>query len=138
MTLYINPFSRQAARRMMERMMDKDWTGIENNVYFPVDVRAEKDDFIITAFLPGVKSEDLNIQVVNETVSIQGEIKPRGDNSEDYLLQECPVGKFVRTLTLPDPLNSAKAEASLENGVLTLRVPKAEEARPKMIKVVSK
>jgi HSP20 family protein len=138
MTLYINPYTRRAARRMIERMVEPDWTGTERSVYFPVDVKAEEEAFVITALLPGIKPEDLNIQVVNETVSIQGEIKAVDDDNANYLIQERPSGKFVRTLTLPDPLNSAKAEANLEDGILTLRVPKAEEARPKMIKVISK
>lgn len=135
MTLFISPYSRYA-RRMIERMAEPEWNEPERKVFFPVDVKVEEDAFIIKALLPGLKPEDLNIQVVNETVSIQGEIKPAED--DNYLLQECPGGKFCRTLTLPDPLDSARAEAHLENGILILRVPKAEEARPKMIKVVSK
>lgn len=137
MTLYINPFSNRA-RRMLERMVEPEWQPTERSIFFPVDVKAEDDAFTITALLPGLKAEDLNIQIVNETVSIQGEIKNVVEENASYLVQERPSGKFCRTLTLPDSLNSAKAEASLDNGVLTLRVPKAEEAQPKMIKVVSK
>jgi len=137
MTLYINPFSNRA-RRMLERMAEPEWQPTERSIFFPVDVKAEDDAFTITALLPGLKAEDLNIQIVNETVSIQGEIKNVVEENASYLVQERPSGKFCRTLTLPDSLNSAKAEASLDNGVLTLRVPKAEEAQPKMIKVVSK
>ncbi len=137
MTLYISPFSNRA-RRMIERMVEPEWQPTERSIFFPVDVKAEEDAFTITALLPGLKAEDLNIQIVNETVSIQGEIKNEAESNASYLIQERPSGKFCRTLTLPDPLNPNKAEASLDNGVLTLRVPKAEEARPKMIKVVSK
>lgn len=137
MTLYINPFSNRA-RRMLERMGEPEWQSSERSIFFPVDVKAEDDAFVITALLPGLKPEDLNIQIVNETVSIQGEIKASTEENATYLVQERPSGKFCRTLTLPDSLNSGKAEASLNDGVLTLRVPKAEEARPKMIKVVSK
>jgi HSP20 family protein len=68
-------------------------------------------------------------------VSIQGEFKPKRDEKDSYLLQEQPHGKFSRVLTLPYALDAANAEADVVNGVLTLRVPKAESARPKTIKV---
>jgi len=99
-----------------------------------VDVKAEDDTFVISALLPGIKAEDLNIQVVNESVTISGEFKNDRDPDANYLLAERPAGRFTRTITLPMPLNSGKAEADLTNGVLTLRVPKAEEAKPKSIR----
>jgi HSP20 family protein len=136
MTFYIStPWQHMMRRRMMGH--DGEST-VERDIFFPVDVKAENDSFLITALLPGVKPEDLNVQVVNETVSIQGNIENEQDKEHDYLLQERPSGRFYRTLTLPDTLDSAKADANLTNGVLTLRIPKAEEARPKTIKVVSK
>jgi HSP20 family protein len=140
MTIYVTPFTRSARRRWMERMMqDNDMPEMmENQVYFPVDVAGEADSFVVTALLPGVSSDDLNIQIVNETVSIQGELKHDHDEKTEYLLRELPEGRFSRVLTLPAPLDSTKAEANLENGVLILRVPKAETARPKSIKVQTK
>ncbi|MCC6146988.1 MAG: Hsp20/alpha crystallin family protein [Anaerolineaceae bacterium] len=137
MTLYINPFSNRA-RRMIERMAEPEWADSERSIFFPVDVKVEEDGFVVTALLPGLQPEDLSIQIINETVSIQGEIRDKSQANENYLMQERPHGKFCRTFTLPAPLDSAGTEASLENGVLTLHVPKAEEARPKMIKVTSK
>lgn len=137
MTFYMTRFPRRA-RQMMERMMESDWPFVEREVFVPVDVKTGQDEFVITALLPGVKAEDLSIQIVNETVTIQGEIKNDRQEEASYLLMERPSGRFCRTLTLPVPLDSSKAEASLSDGVLTLRVPKAEEARPKTIKVISK
>lgn len=137
MTFYISPFGRRS-RRMVERMLDSDWPMVESEVTFPVDVKAEQDAFVISALVPGLKPEDLNVQIVNETVTLQGEFKNEREESASYLIQERPSGRFCRTLTLTAPLDSVKAEANLENGILTLRVPKAEEARPKTIKVVSK
>jgi HSP20 family protein len=134
MTLYINSYPNRT-RRMLERMMNNDWVRPELGFSFPVDVKVEDDAYIITALLPGVTVEDLNIQVANETISLQGEAKVERNEGDNYLLQERPSGKFSRTLTLPEPLDSAKADASLVNGVLTLRIPKAEEARPKTIKI---
>lgn len=138
MTLYINPIRRPYRRRMMDEMM-RDWDeDYSSNVCFPIDVIAGKDSFIIKAVLPGVQADDLDIHIVNEIVTIAGEIKLERDESDEYLLAERPSGKFHRVLTLPTPLNASKVEANLENGVLTLVVPKAEEAKPHTIKVVSK
>lgn len=138
MTLYINPVRRPYRRRMMEEML-RDWDeDYAPNLTFPIDVIAGKDSFIIKALLPGVQPEDLDIHIVNEIVTISGEIKVERDKSENYLLVERPSGKFHRELTLPTPLNSSNVAADLENGILTLVVPKAEEAKPHTIKVTRK
>ena len=140
MTLYIrSPFA-NVRRRMLENMLDRDWPefGFESNLPMPIDVKAEDDTYIVTAWLPGVVAEDLNIQVVNESVTISGELKVAREDNSQYLLAEIPSGRFSRTITLPMPLNASAAEANLSNGVLTLRVPKAEEAKPKSIKIVTK
>ena len=110
----------------------------ERDIWFPVDIKADPDSYLISALLPGVKTEDLNITVVNETVSIQGTINHDRNQEENYLLAERPCGRFYRSLTLPVILNSLKAEAELKDGILTLRIPKADEARPNTIKVISK
>jgi HSP20 family protein len=130
MTLYWTPLGRMVRRRMINQMMQDADMNIEQatDMVFPIDVKAESDAYEITALLPGVNSEDLDIQVVNETVSI----RPENDN---YLLRERPSGKFNRVLNLPSTLDTEHAEAHVENGILTLRVPKAETARPKTIKV---
>lgn len=140
MTLYITPFGRITRRRSWSQPYrdEQEWSEGECDVFVPVNVRAETDQFVVTALLPRVKSEDLAIQVVNETVTIQGEIKDQVSDKDTYLLRECPTGRFYRVIRLPEPLNSNKAEADLNEGVLTLRVPKAEEARPRTIKVMAK
>ena len=116
----------------------EQWGQGENQVYFPVDVKEVNDEFTISAMLPGLKPDDVEIQIVNENVTLKGEFKNDIDDTANYILQERPSGKFVRTVTLPDTLNAAKAEAKMENGILTLEIPKAEEAKPKMIKVTTK
>ncbi len=136
MTYYI---SRPASlARRMWRMMDNELPVMEADVVFPMDVQVDEDGYTISAVLPGVEAEALNIQIVNDTVSLQGEFKNERDENVRYLLAERPSGRFSRTITLSDPLDAARAEAELKNGVLTLRVPKAEEAKPKNIKVLSK
>jgi HSP20 family protein len=139
MSLYsYNPSSR-FMRRMLETMFnDQNYNSESYDVFVPVDVKAEADSYVITAIVPGIQAEGVNIRIVNTTVSIEGELPSGRDEKGSYLLSERPSGKFHRMLTLPDQLNAAKTEASLTDGVLTLRVAKAEEAQPKMIKVISK
>jgi len=138
MTLYTTPYNR-LRRRMWERpYQGESWTEPECDVFVPVNVRAGAEEYVITALLPGVKAEDLSIQVVNETVTLQGEIKGAVEEKENYLVRECPTGKFYRMVRLPEPLDSGKAVADLTDGLLTLHVPKAEEARPRTIKVTAK
>ncbi len=140
MTLYIRSPLSLMRRRMLEPFFDRQWPDFDfdGSMTIPMDVKAEDDGYVITALIPGIKAEDLNIQVVNETVTISGEFTHGRDENANYILVERPEGRFSRTVTLPSPLNAGKAEADLTNGVLTLRVPKAEEAKAKSIKVVSK
>ncbi|HEX2981674.1 MAG TPA: Hsp20/alpha crystallin family protein [Anaerolineaceae bacterium] len=136
MTLYITPVGRFARRRMENLAPETLYSNrLDTDVVFPVDVKLEQDAFEIVALLPGVAPEDVEVQVINETVTIQGEMKDERDENARYLVVERPSGRFCRTLTLPVSLDSAHAEAKMENGVLTLRIPKAETARPKTIKV---
>lgn len=106
-----------------------------SGVYFPLDVMEGENEYVISALLPGIKADDVNIQVVNDTLSISGEIDAGRDENASYLLQERPEGSFSRTLTLEDPLDADNIKAELVNGVLTLHVPKSEAARPKKISV---
>jgi HSP20 family protein len=133
--LVYTPFGRAAHMRRMREFFDEDMPFSDQDVMVPIDVRAEDDNFLITALVPGLKPEDLSIQVINETVTLSGELKLDVDEKANYIHKECPSGKFHRTITLPSTLDAAKAEAKVENGILTLRVPKAEEAKPKTIKV---
>ncbi len=138
MTLYVSNPVPLRTRSMIERMMSKEWPIVDSEVIVPMNVREEQDAFVINALLPGIKAEDLNIKVVKESVTIQGEFKNDNDEKISYFIHEIPNGRFNRTLTLTEVLDSSKAEANIENGVLTLRVPKAEEAQPKIVKVVAK
>lgn len=138
MSLYITtPFT--SVRSMWEHLLELDNNSTPNSITFPVDVQEEQEAYVLSAYLPGMKSEDLNINVVSDTVTIAGEVKDEKTTEEtNYLLKEWRNGQFSRSLTLPDELDAAKAEASLKDGVLTLRLPKAETALPKAIKVTSK
>ncbi len=138
MTLYINPIRRPSRRRMLDEIM-REWDEDQgSDITFPIDVRADSDSYVIKALLPGVRAEDLNINIVNETVTISGELNADREESGNYLLTECPSGRFQRILTLPTQLDQEKVESTLEDGVLTLDIPKAEEAKPRTIKVKAK
>jgi HSP20 family protein len=120
---------------MLDEIM-RDWDeNYTSELTFPIDVVADNDAFTIKALLPGIKPDDLDIQIVNEIVTISGELSADREEGANYLLAEIPSGKFHRVITLPVPLNAGDVEASLENGVMTLVIPKAEEAKPRTIKV---
>jgi HSP20 family protein len=137
--MYISPYRRLATlRQAMDRMMEEtlaENAASEREMQLAVDVRAEEEAYVINALVPGLESDDLSIEVLNNTVSIRGEFKSCAGEEAQYLSCELPAGRFSRVMALPVALDAAKAEASLKNGVLTLRVPKAEAHRPKAIKV---
>jgi HSP20 family protein len=96
-------------------------------------------EVVIKAALPGVNPEEIDIAITGDTLTIKGETKAEEEiKREDYLYQEHRYGTFRRAVTLPGGVNSDKAEASFENGILTLTIPKADEIKPKQIKVKPK
>lgn len=94
---------------------------------------------MVKATLPGVKREDVSIDITGETLTIRGDTKAEEEvKREDYLYQERRYGSFSRSVVLPGGLKTDKAEATMEDCVLTLTIPKAEEVKPKAIKVKPK
>ncbi|MBI5964467.1 MAG: Hsp20/alpha crystallin family protein [Chloroflexi bacterium] len=124
MTLYIQSYP---YRRMARR-----WAGQPQKNSLSVNVREQEDAYILSALVPGLKAEDLNIQVVDNVVSIEGEYP---SVEAEYLLNELPNTPFQRTLRMPSEIEVEKVEAKIVDGVLTLNLPKAESARPKKIKI---
>jgi len=129
LTYYVNP-RRRLARRLAQLNDSR-----HPDVYVPVDVIVDGDDYLITAFLPGVSAEDVNIEVLEDTISISGDFAVEENEDAEYLLRERPTGRFSRKLRLPLLLDTAGAEAEVKDGVLNLRVPQAEETKAKQIKV---
>lgn len=126
MTFYLHPHSyRRTARQM----------AASNERSLGVNIREEDDAYVLSALVPGLRADDLNIQVLEDVLRIEGEYKL--DESE-YLLQELPHGSFKRTLRLPTVIDADLVEAKITDGVLTLKLPKAESARPKKINITSK
>ena len=123
MTFYVQTYPyRQMAGRWAQ---DRDQT-------LGINIHEEDDVYVLSALVPGIKSDELNVQVLEDVVRIEGEY--RMDESK-YLIRELPGGSFTRTLRLPAPIDAEHVEAEVVDGVLTLRLPKAESARPKQIKI---
>ena len=105
----------------------------------PIDMYHTANEVVVKAALPGVKPEEVDITITGDTLTLEGESKSEEEiKREDYLYQEHRYGTFSRSVTLPGGLDSDKAEASFENGILTLTIPKSEKVKPKQIKVKAK
>jgi len=104
-----------------------------------VDMYETDQDVVVKSSVPGVKPEDIDITITGDTLTIKGEAKSEEKVEEaNYVRQERRYGAFSRSLTLPTTIVGDKAKAEFENGVLTLTLPKAEEVKPKTIKVKAK
>jgi HSP20 family protein len=108
----------------------------------PVDVYQTDDAIIVKASMPGVKPDDIDISVTGDTLTIRGEVKGEMSNgnedSRQYHVRERRYSRFARSLTLPSMVDASKAEAEIEDGIVTLTIPKAEEAKPRQITVKAK
>jgi HSP20 family protein len=105
-------------------------------VAVPVDLWETKDAYHLRADLPGVSPDELEINATSDSISISGEVKAQADVTlEGWLRQERRAGTFQRAFTLPVAIDPTKVEASFENGVLQLVLPKAENTKPRTIKV---
>ena len=103
----------------------------------PIDVQAVEDAFVVTAYLPGVQPDSVEITFEKDELTVKGQF-PKQVEGNHYIKNELFHGAFQRTLTFTTPVDVEAIEAHFENGVLTLRIPKAAEAKPKKIAVTSK
>ena len=102
----------------------------------PLDVVERDDAFVVKAAIPGVKPEDVEVVVQGERLTIRANSRSDEErHGDNWLMREHRSGSLQRTITLPASVSSENAEARIENGVLTLRLPKAQEARPHRIAV---
>jgi len=110
--------------------------GQEGHGMLPLDISEGEDAFVVKASLPGVKPDDVQITVHGDTLTIRGETRAEEEKKgERWHVRERRVGALQRSVTLATPVASDKAEARFENGVLTLKLPKSEAARPRQIKI---
>ena len=139
-----DPFShamslRDAMDRLMQESFIRPSGGLRgmNAGSLSLDVHEDADAYTVRASLPGIKPEDVQVQVMGDTITIRGETHEEHEqkSGERALLRERHAGSFSRTVTLPMPIDGEHAEASFENGVLTLSLPKEPQARPRRIQV---
>ena len=105
----------------------------------PIDVYQTGNEVVVKVTVPGVRPEEVDISIVDNILTIKGETKAEEKvEHKDYLYQEHRYGTFCRSVALPGGLKTDKTEATFEDGVLTLTLPKAEEIKPTQIKVKAK
>ncbi len=124
--------------RDLERLMGRstDGQGVGGGVYPPVNVFNGPDDILVQCEIPGIRREDLEISITGETLAVKGVKQPPADEAKvTYQRRERGAGDFSRTIVLPDKVEADRVEASLTHGVLTIRLPKSEQAKPKQIRV---
>jgi HSP20 family protein len=139
-----DPFSDMLSLRdTVDRLFDERlfrplaWRAAEGDGLMPaLDVRQNPDELIVEVALPGVQPDDVDITITGQTLVIRGEMKAEErDEGDSYLYRERRSGSFHRQLQLPVRVAGDSAEATFEHGVLTLRIPKAEEVKPRQIQV---
>ena len=132
---------RDAMNRLMEESfvlpsMIGEVRGSGRSWGLAVDMYETNDNLVVKASVPGIKPEQLDVTVQGETLTIKGETQEEQQREQGrYHVRERRQGAFSRTLTLPFPIQSDNVQATFDNGVLTLTLPKAEEIRPRNIKV---
>ena len=131
---------RQAMDRLFEGsfVSPLTWRSVEGDSTLnpALDVHQTDDEIVVSASLPGLKPDDVQITLTGQTLQIRGEFKADDEVKRDqYLYRERRYGTFSRQLQLPVRVQGEKAQAAFENGVLTLRIPKAEDIKPKQIQI---
>src|SRR3954447_15139621 len=131
--LYGSPF--RDLRRLQEEMerLTRSATGPQG---FPaINVYAHQDGIVITAELPGVNEDDLDISVHRDTVTLRGQRQDQPEGAQGYHRRERRSGPFGRTFSLPFQVDPERVEAKLRNGILTLTLQRPEQDKPKRIRV---
>jgi len=121
---------------MLGSLTGRSFPNLKAGVFPLLNLTEDKDKYYVRAELPGIKSEELDIQVTGKTVSISGERKIAEEDSEaKYHRKEREAGRFSRVISLPGEIDAGKVEASLTDGMLTVTIPKAEAAKPRQITI---
>jgi HSP20 family protein len=131
-------------REAMDRLFDDAFTRplslAGGNWSVPaVDMYQTDNEVVVKASIPGVKTDEVQISVTGEALTIKGEVKQKEETKEKaYHIREQRWGTFERTLALPTEVVADKAKAEFENGILTITLPKADEVKPKTITIKTK
>jgi len=134
MTYYLSTPQIEARKRFMRLMIENSYDR-DRIMSFPLDLSATADEYVLTAMLPGLTAEDVDIQFNNGILTISGEYADKRVEGDEYFFSELPVGKFSRAIEFNEPVKHDKIDAAMKLGLLTVRIPKAEEAKPKSIKI---
>src|SRR5712691_8976195 len=112
-------------------------TGTDNRVWMPVvDMYETKDDLILSFELPGVREKDVSLSITGDLLTVKGERSFDQELKDDHTYQvERAYGKFERSVQLPMPVQADRVKATYRDGVLEVRLPKADEVKPKDIKI---
>jgi HSP20 family protein len=138
-----SPFGElMSLRRAVDRLFDENFyrgsadDGPTGDLLLPLDVTTTRDALLVEAALPGVRPDEVDITVENGTLTITGRTAdPQPEEGASQLVREIRRGQFSRSVTLPTGLEPDEAEATFENGVLRLRIPKAEQTKPRQIRI---
>jgi len=132
-----DPFSEYSSlRRALDRVFDDFGDGRGNNLSFAVDLYETGDDVVVKAMLPGVAEDDVEISVTSDALTIKGETRHEEKKEEEnYFRREIRYGAFSRMIPMPTRVDSERVDAEFQDGILTVRLPKAEDVRPRSIKV---
>lgn len=102
-----------------------------------VNIRETKDDYFVDLAVPGIQKEDINIDLDNDVLTISADTNADGSkHEENYTRREFKYASFKRTFTLPDSINYGKIEAEYKDGILSIQLPKREEAKPKPARTI--
>ena len=125
------------ASKISEKKSDqKDWLGENYEGQLSVDVYGTQDEVVVVSTIAGVKPENVDISINNDMLTIRGErSQDRDEKIDDYYYQECYWGGFSRSIILPAEIEADKVNASLKNGVLTVRLPRAKKKQSISIRV---
>jgi HSP20 family protein len=142
-----NPFREMAEmQRAMDRLFDEvsapnwsrtgAWSGLGDFSSLSMDIHETDSGYTVKVPLPGVNPAEINIRMQNGVLTISGELpQPTMEANTKVVMQERVYGKFSRSVSLPQSVNEDQVEASYENGILSLTLPKLPEAQPKQIPV---
>jgi HSP20 family protein len=130
-------------REAMDHLFDDAFTrpiGPRNGWTVPaVDMYQTDDDIVLKAAIPGIKADEVQINVTGDVLTIKGEVRHEEDKQDKaWHIREQRLGAFERTVALPTAVVAEKAKAEFENGILTVTLPKAEDVKPKLITVKAK
>jgi HSP20 family protein len=128
---------REAMSQLFEDSFVRPTVARSGQAFVPaLDLSESADGFVVEASLPGLKPEDLEITVENNVLTIKGETRRENEeNKRNYHRVERSFGSFQRTIGLPSTVKADQIKASLNNGILRLDIPKAEEVKPRKINV---